>query len=32
VIIADTDANGNLDYWWKRVGTTDWHQQQVAAG
>jgi hypothetical protein len=25
-------VGGNLDYWWKQVGTTDWHQQQVAAG
>ena len=39
VVITDSDASdpgfysgGNLDYWWKRVGTTDWHQQQVAAG
>jgi hypothetical protein len=36
VVITDSDGShfpgGNLDYWWKRVGTTDWHQQQVAAG
>lgn len=36
VVITDSDSShspgGNLDYWWKRVGTTDWHQQQVAAG
>ena len=39
VVITDSDDSdaginpgGNLDYWWKRVGTTDWHQQQVAAG
>jgi hypothetical protein len=36
VVITDSDGShfpgGNLDYWWKRVGTTNWHQQQVAAG
>jgi hypothetical protein len=36
VVITDSDGSdgqgGNLDYWWKQVGTTDWHQQQVAAG
>ena len=37
VVITDSDGSdnpvgGNLDYWWKRVGTTDWHQQQVAGG
>jgi hypothetical protein len=36
VFITDSDGSdgngGNLDYWWKQVGTTDWHQQQVAAG
>jgi hypothetical protein len=37
VVITDSDGSllpigGNLDYWWKKVGTTDWHQQQVAAG
>jgi hypothetical protein len=37
VVITDSDGSispvgGNLDYWWKRVGTTVWHQQQVAAG
>ena len=36
-VITDSDGSvhpvgGNLDYWWKQVGTTDWHQQQVAAG
>lgn len=36
VVITDSDGSvdpvGDLDYWWKQVGTTDWHQQQVAAG
>jgi hypothetical protein len=36
IVITDSDGSilpgGNLDYWWQRVGSTNWHRQQVAAG
>ena len=25
-----TTACGDLDYWWQRVGTTNWNKQRVA--
>jgi hypothetical protein len=29
VVMTTTDACGDLDYWWQRVGTTPWQKQQV---
>jgi hypothetical protein len=30
VIMSVTTACGDLDYWWQRVGTTNWNKQRVA--
>jgi hypothetical protein len=30
VIIAATNEDGDLDYWYQDAGTTPWHRQQVA--
>lgn len=30
VIITSTDACGDLDYWWQKVGTATWNKQRVS--
>jgi hypothetical protein len=30
VVLTATDACGDLDYWWQRVGTVAWNRQRIA--
>jgi hypothetical protein len=29
-VIADTDSDGYMDYWWQAYGSSTWHQQIVS--
>jgi hypothetical protein len=31
VVIASTDACGDLDYWWQQFATPTWHKQRVVS-